>query len=231
VRWIRQFLSSAASDASDQGNDRYAAARERMVREQLEARGIDDPDVLRAMAVVPRHRFVPEELAPSAYEDRPLAIGSGQTISQPYVAALMTHVSGAKRDSRVLEIGTGCGYQTAVLLELGCEVFSVEIRSELLDLARRNLFISGYSGAHLSLADGFYGLPQHAPFDAILCAAAPAEVPSELVSQLRDGGKLVVPVGCGDQELRVVERRGGATSERAILPVRFVPMLGHDSPE
>ncbi len=204
----------------------FDALRAAMVRRQM--RDVTDPAVLEAMARVPRHLFVPPELARRAYEDRPLEIGLGQTISQPYIVAYMIQAARVGPGDKVLEVGTGSGYQAAVLAELGCRVFSVEILPELHERAARNLARAGYQGrVRLRLGDGREGWPEEAPFDAILVSAAPEEIPPALPDQLAEGGRLLVPLGPGPtQELVLVERRGDTFRRRRLLPVRFVPLLG-----
>lgn len=199
--------------------------RETMVREQVERRGVKDPRVLAAVRAVPRHRFVPEGLIDRAYEDRPLPIGSGQTISQPYIVAVMTELLGVGPGDRVLEVGTGSGYQAAVLAELGAEVWSLEIVPELADSARVRLAAEGYAAVHVVTGDGYAGLPEQAPFAGILVTAAPPSVPEALVEQLAEGGRLVLPVGGASQELRVLTKTGEGVREERKFPVRFVPMV------
>ena len=197
----------------------------RMVAEQIRARGVRDERVLDAMARVPRERFVPEARRAEAYGDHPVAIGHGQTISQPYIVAYMTEALQLAASHRVLEIGTGCGYQTAVLAELAREVFSIEVRPELAARARQTLADLGYTNIHLRTGDGHDGWPEHAPYDRILAAAAPASLPPALADQLVEGGILAIPVGTAYQELQVLQKRGTALDTLATLPVRFVPMI------
>jgi protein-L-isoaspartate(D-aspartate) O-methyltransferase len=204
-------------------------ARERMIRSQLEApgRNIADPRVLAAMRKVPRHLFVPSHQAPFAYEDRPLPIGHGQTISQPYVVALMTEYLSPRPTDRVLEIGTGSGYQAAVLAELVAEVYSIEIVEPLATRARQTLLGLSYTNIHVRAGDGYLGWPEAAPFDAVIVTCAPDHVPRPLTDQLKDGGRMIIPVGQpGDQELILLEKRQGKIERRGVLPVRFVPMTG-----
>jgi protein-L-isoaspartate(D-aspartate) O-methyltransferase len=201
------------------------AERMRMVREQIEARSVKDPRVLQAMREVPRHRFVPEAHQGGAYGDHPLPIGHDQTISQPYIVAFMTEALGLQGGERVLEIGTGSGYQAAVLSNLVKEVFSIEILKPLADEAEKRLVDLGYRNVEVRCGDGYQGWPDKAPFDAIIVTAAPPEIPQELVKQLRVGGKMVVPVGTGVQELMRVTRTGEGTKTESLLPVRFVPMV------
>ena len=199
--------------------------RTRMVAEQIKARGVRDPRVLEAMLQVPRHQFLPEGQRGEAYEDRPIPIGHGQTISQPYIVAYMTEALRVGVEHRVLEIGTGCGYQTAILAQLAAEVYSIERVPELAERARRTLAAQGYRNVHILTGDGYAGWPEHAPFDRILGAAAAEDVPPVLVEQLADGGILVIPVGTWSQELRVLQKRGATLETLATLPVRFVPMV------
>ena len=202
-----------------------ALLRERMVVEQIEARGVSDPRVLSAMRKVPRDRFVPGWDPRSAHEDGPYPIGWGQTISQPYIVAIMTELAGVGPGDKVLEIGTGSGYQAAVLAEVGARVFSLEIVEPLGRRAEATLSELGY-GVSVRIGDGYGGWPEEAPFDAIVGTAAPPKVPEPLKEQLRVGGKLVLPVGEMFQELVVVERTATGFDERSVIPVRFVPMTG-----
>lgn len=198
-----------------------------MVRRQIAGRGLRDPDVLGAMRSVPRHEFVPPEYLDGAYADRPLPIGHDQTISQPYIVAYMTDALQLGPDDRVLEVGTGCGYQTAVLAEIAREVFSIEIVPELARRAARTLRALGYGNVRVIAGDGRRGWPGAAPFDAIVLTAAPPEVPPALLDQLADGGRLVAPVGGGlSQTIRRWRRRGAALDVEDLIAVRFVPMTG-----
>jgi protein-L-isoaspartate(D-aspartate) O-methyltransferase len=197
-----------------------------MVRELLAGLGIRDPRVLAAMRIVPRHQFVPHELRPFAYEDAPLATGHGQTISQPYIVALMCELAALAPGSRVLEIGTGCGYQAAVLAELSDAVYTIEIVEPLAREARATLDRLGYERVHARHGDGTSGWPDAAPFDAILLAAAPERVPPALLDQLAIGGSLVAPVGGAAQELQVYRRTAGGIEVRRGPRVAFVPMTG-----
>ena len=206
--------------------DEFEAARLRMVRTQIEGRGVRDPRVLAAMRKVPRHEFVPAAVRNAAYEDGPLPIGHGQTISQPYVVAVMTELAEPAPTSRVLEVGTGSGYQAAVLAEVAREVYTIEILAPLADEAGRTLARLGYDRVHVRHGDGHRGWPEASPFDAILVAAAAPEVPRALLEQLAPGGRLVMPVGDFDQELQVHRKTPeGIRLERAF-PVRFVPLTG-----
>jgi len=201
-------------------------ARLRMVTEQIEARGVREPAVLAALRAVPRHLFVPADLRASAYNDGPLAIGHGQTISQPYVVAFMTEAARLRPGDRVLEIGTGSGYQAAVLDALGANVWSIEIVPDLAERARRALAAAGASRVTVRAGDGTGGWPEEAPFDAIVVTAAPEQVPQALLDQLKVGGRLVIPVGAGSQELLRITRTATGFEREPLLPVRFVPMTG-----
>ena len=205
--------------------DPLAAARERMVQTQLVPRGIRDPKVLYAMRKVPRHLFVEDALQNQAYGDFPLPIGEQQTISQPYIVAFMTEALELIGEEKVLEIGTGCGYQAAVLAELGARVSSIEIVPELAKSARKRLADVGYAQVVVVEGDGWLGLPGKAPFDRILVTAAPEHVPEALVDQLRIGGRMVLPVGVEEQWLRVLEKTEDGIREQELFPVRFVPMV------
>ena len=200
--------------------------RERMVDEQIAARGVHDPAVLAAMRAVPRHEFVPERWRTHAYADRPLPIGEEQTISQPYIVALMTELAGVRPGARVLEVGTGSGYQAAVLATLGADVYTIEIVPALAESARTTLARLGYTKVRTRLGDGYRGWPEAAPFAAIVVTAAPPEVPGALLAQLAPGGRLVIPVGTAEQELQVHERTADGVRVRNVIPVRFVPMTG-----
>ncbi len=204
----------------------FLRLRERMVSEQLQARDVQDVRVLAAMRKVPRHRFVARDLAGSAYEDNPLPLILGQTISQPYIVGYMTQALDLKSGERVLEIGTGSGYQAAVLAELVSEVYTVEILPELLAMATSTLNTLGYKNIHLRCGDGYAGWPEAAPFDRIIVTAAPDHIPPPLVDQLKPGGKMIIPVGSGDQELVLIEKNQQGFSRRSTIPVRFVPMTG-----
>ena len=213
--------ASSAAPARD-----HAAARERMVKTQIEARDVRDPLTLAALRKVPRHELVPEEMRGLAYEDHPLPIGHGQTISQPYIVAFMTEALGLRGGETVLEVGTGSGYQAAVLAEIASRVYSIEIVEPLAERARRDLARLGYRNVEVRAGDGYQGWPEAAPFDAIVVTAAAPRIPEPLKAQLKDGGRLVIPVGEDDQSLIVLTRKGDTYTERTVLPVRFVPMTG-----
>jgi len=199
--------------------------REAMVEQQIRARGVRDGAVLAAMRNVPRHRFVPVDLVDDAYADTPLPIGHHQTISQPYIVAYMSEILAPTRAHKVLEVGTGSGYQAAVLGELAGEVYTIEIVEELGERARATLADLGYANVHVRIGDGFGGWPEQAPFHGIMVTAAPAEVPPPLVDQLADGGVLVLPVGTWSQEIVVVTKSAGRVTQRSTIPVRFVPLV------
>jgi protein-L-isoaspartate(D-aspartate) O-methyltransferase len=209
------------------GDDaRHTAARHRMVDEQLAARGITDERVLAAMRAVPRHRFVPWRLRGRAHEDGPLEIGWGQTISQPWIVAAMSQALELTGSERVLEVGTGSGYQTAVLARLVSSVFTIEVRPALARRARRRLEALGVTGVEFRCGDGCVGWPEAAPFDGILAAAAAPQVPPRWLAQLAPGGRLVAPVGGGQQELvRLRRGQAGGLSREVLAPVRFVPLV------
>ena len=218
----------AACLAAPAPNDeaKFEAARARMVAEQVEGRGVRDPAVLAAMRKVPRHRFVPESLSGEAYDDHPLPIGLGQTISQPYIVALMTELSRPRAGIKVLEVGTGSGYQAAVLAEIVGTVFTIEIVPELGRDAQTTLSEMGYRNIRVFVGDGFDGRPQDAPFDAIVVTAAPETIPPPFLAQLAVGGRLVIPVGSAEQELLVVTKTQDGYRRESVIPVRFVPMTG-----
>jgi protein-L-isoaspartate(D-aspartate) O-methyltransferase len=206
----------------------FAPQLAEMIEKQLRRRGITDAAVLATMGSVPRHEFVPEELRARAYEDVPLPIGDGQTISQPYIVAAMTAALHLHPHQRVLEIGTGCGYQAAVLSKLAKEVFSVERRPELALSASERLARLGYTNVHVHCGDGTLGLPEFAPFDAILVAAAAPAVPEPLLAQLGEGGRMILPVGDTEhQELQLIEKCGNALRKSALEGCRFVPLVGY----
>jgi len=212
-------VGTAASDGP------RAAERSRMVEKQIEARGVRDERTLAAMRAVPRHRFVPPELSKHAYDDSPLPIGSGQTISQPYIVAFMTEAAQIRPGDKVLEIGTGSGYQAAVLAELSDQVYTIEIIPELAARAAATLKDLGHGRVHVRTGDGYQGWPEEAPFDVILITAAPEKIPPPLLEQLKEGGRMVIPVGPqqGGQELLLVTKQDGKIKRRTLLPVRFVP--------
>jgi protein-L-isoaspartate(D-aspartate) O-methyltransferase len=209
-------------------DEEFTGLRSKMVEEQIAARGITDPAVLEAMRSVPRHKFVPEELTDLAYEDHPLPIGYGQTISQPYIVALMTQSLRPEPGQRILEIGTGSGYQAAVLAELGVDVYTIEIIPELADQATKRLSDLGYPNIHTLNADGYFGWEEHAPFDAIIVTAAPDHLPQSLANQLMEGGRLVIPIGPVGfvQTLWLFEKVSGELQATNLGGVSFVPFTG-----
>jgi protein-L-isoaspartate(D-aspartate) O-methyltransferase len=219
------FLPLAASLLAQ---DPFAAERERMVRTQIQERDVRNPEVLRVMRLVPRHLFIPESARAQAYEDHPVPVGYGQTISQPYIVGLMTELLEPRRDLKVLEIGTGSGYQAAVLSGLVKQLFSIEIVPELARSASALLQQLGYRNVTVRWGDGYKGWPEQAPFDRIIVTAAPPELPKALLDQLKPGGKLVAPVGSTvfGQDLIVVDKTpDGKLRRRSVIPVMFVPMV------
>jgi protein-L-isoaspartate(D-aspartate) O-methyltransferase len=235
---VMLYTTSTAFGAPGTGVDPYSAARQAMLEEiaadvRLTSEALNkealDPRVLDAMATVPRHELVPDELRSMAYENRPLPIGHGQTISQPYIVAIMTDLLKFEPGQRALEIGTGSGYQAAILGELGGEVYTIEIIEELGEQARRSLERLGYSNIEVRIGDGYYGWEEQAPFDAIVVTAAASHVPPPLIKQLKNGGRMIIPVGSRFmvQQLLLVEKdAAGKVTTRQILPVRFVPLTG-----
>jgi protein-L-isoaspartate(D-aspartate) O-methyltransferase len=215
---------NVVSESNSRGD--FKAMREKMVETQIKARGVKDPRVLSALLKVERHRFVPEEYLNSAYSDQPLPISEGQTISQPYIVALMTELLELKGNEKVLEIGTGSGYQAAVLAELAKEVYTIEIIESLASMAKKRLSELGYRNIHVKAGDGYLGWPEAAPFDAIIVTAAPDHIPKPLLEQLKEGGRMVVPVGTYTQELKKIVKRPGKIETTNIIPVVFVPMTG-----
>jgi protein-L-isoaspartate(D-aspartate) O-methyltransferase len=224
-----ELPSDAGDDvpAGQPDNERYFPARRRMVEEQLRGRDITDAKVLEAVGRVARHCFVPAEERHQAYKDHPLAIGLDQTISQPYIVALMTQLVRPAPESRALEVGVGSGYQAAILAELCRQVYGVEILEPLAEAARRRLVALGYQNVAIRSGDGYQGWLEYAPFDVIVVSAAPDHVPQPLVEQLAGGGRLVIPVGRYSQELMLIEKRSdGSLLRTSIAPVQFVPMTG-----
>ena len=222
------LFTSCAKGGGDESEEKFARQREAMVREQLRSssRNIRDEKVLRAMTAVPRHEFVPANVRAHAYDDGPLPIGHGQTISQPYIVAFMTEKLKPKPADRVLEIGTGSGYQAAVLAGLVKDVYTIEIIEALGKQAETTLQRLGYSNVHVRIGDGYQGWPEAAPFDAVIVTCAPDHVPQRLVDQLKEGGRMIIPVGEGlFQDLYLLEKRQGRVEKQAVLPVRFVPMI------
>lgn len=220
--------SAAAGPAQELSEAQYYRLREAMVSRQIRARGVRNPAVLKAMLEVPRHLFVPSALRSEAYEDYPLPVGGGQTISQPYIVALMTQSLALKSGDRVLEVGTGSGYQAAVLSRIVGEVYSVEINADLADQAARRLKDLGFGNVRVRTGDGFFGWPEKAPFDGIIVTCAVPETPRPLFEQLAEGRNLVIPLGPPGsvQELTIITKKRGQPRAEKVLDVRFVPMTG-----
>jgi protein-L-isoaspartate(D-aspartate) O-methyltransferase len=222
-----RLWKSTGDPPSGPSPSQYDAARRAMIETQLRRRGIHDARVLAAMSAVPRHEFVPPDFRGRAYEDAPLPIGDGQTISQPYIVAAMTMALRLSGGERVLEIGAGCGYQAAVLASLAREVFTIEYRPELATSAAARVARLCYANVHVHCGDGTLGLPEFAPFDAILVAAAAPTAPAPLLAQLAEGGRMVIPVGSVEnQELQLIERVDGKCHITTLEPCRFVPLIG-----
>jgi protein-L-isoaspartate(D-aspartate) O-methyltransferase len=225
---IASAVAAASMLAKTPSDDSSVWEKDRrsMIERHLRNRGISSPAVLAAMEEVPRHRFVPAGHQAEAYGDHPLPIGLGQTISQPYIVALMTELLEPKRNQRVLEIGTGSGYQAAILSRVVAEVYSIEIVDELARRATRTLAELGYDNVHVRSGDGYDGWPEQAPFDAVILTAAPPRIPAPLLEQLRPGGRMVLPLGEATQDLLVLTRTADGYDRRVVAPVRFVPMTG-----
>ncbi len=218
---------TACTDAKPPATGDLTAQRNAMVDQQIEARGITDPATLEAMRTVPRHDFLPMRLRSEAYMDYPLPIGHGQTISQPYIVAFMTEAIRPQPGEKILEIGAGSGYQAAILAQMGADVYTIEIVEPLAEMARQTLERLGYKNIRVKHGDGFRGWPEHAPFDAIVVTCAPDKIPPDLVAQLKDGGRMIIPVGGGmEQELVLLRKKGDKVEKQSVLPVRFVPMTG-----
>jgi protein-L-isoaspartate(D-aspartate) O-methyltransferase len=218
-------LATGASADCDQ--EKYSSQREKMTARQIAARGVRNPAVIEAMKTVPRHCFVPEDQRHSAYHDGPLPIGHGQTISQPYIVAIMSELLEVKPGQRVLEVGTGSGYQAAVLASMGIEVFTIEIIAPLGEKAAQTLKDLGYDTVHTRIGDGYKGWPRQAPFDGIIVTAAPSRIPQPLKEQLAENGRMVIPVGPshGIQQLCLLRKINGEIKQEKIFDVRFVPMV------
>ncbi len=228
--WVAalSFAFLSASPSVSAAGDQHAENRRQMVEMDIRDRGVKNPEVLEAMGKVPRHEFVDPSYRSRAYEDHPLPIGEGQTISQPYVVALMTEALQLKRNDRVLEIGTGSGYQAAILAEIAGEVYSIEIRKPLAGKAEKTLAVLGYRNVKVKFGDGYFGWDEHAPFDAIIITAAANHIPPQLIRQLKEGGRLIVPLGSTVyfQTLTLVTKRRGELDVEQLCPVAFVPMTG-----
>lgn len=224
------FIIVAGMDCSSSQENDYVRWREQMVSEQIISRGIKDKKVIAAMRKVERHRFVPDEYKQVAYGDHPLPIGYEQTISQPYVVAFMTEALELKQTDRVLEIGTGSGYQAAILAEICDSVFTIEIVPELAQQAKLLLEQLGYKNIQVKHGDGYQGWTEKAPFDAIIVTCSPTKIPQPLKDQLREGGRMIIPVGYSqtDQYLYLIKKQNGRLVEKAVLPVRFVPMVNFE---
>jgi protein-L-isoaspartate(D-aspartate) O-methyltransferase len=212
------------SDSDPKGD--FKTMRERMVETQIKARGVKEPRVLAAMLKVERHLFVPKDLQQTAYSDQPLPIGEGQTISQPYIVALMTELLELKGNEKVLEVGTGSGYQAAILAELAREVYTIEIVEKLANSSEKLLLQLGYKNIQVKAGDGYLGWPEAGPFDAIIVTCAPDHIPKPLIDQLKEGGRMVIPVGEYTQELKKIVKRAGKLETTNAIPVIFVPMTG-----
>jgi protein-L-isoaspartate(D-aspartate) O-methyltransferase len=224
------FSGFECHKSNDQQNfqklDRFEQMRKEMIDRQIKGRGIKDERVLEALQKVPRHQFVPEDLAEEAYSDGPLPIGKGQTISQPYIVAYMTEQLNLEKSDKVLEIGTGSGYQAAILAELVDTVYTVEIIPDLARQAQKTLEQLGYNNVKCKVGNGFFGWPEFAPYDAIIVTAAPEEIPQPLLDQLANGGRLIIPVGDFFQELILARKEDSKIKKEKKLPVRFVPLTG-----
>jgi protein-L-isoaspartate(D-aspartate) O-methyltransferase len=225
--WL--LVSCVSCRVEESVSSDFEAQRERMVQEQIEKRGVKDVKVLQALRRVARHKFVPEQYRSQAYMDCPLPIGAGQTISQPFIVAFMTEILGLNSSKKVLEVGTGSGYQAAILAEICDKVYTIEIIESLGEKARDLLSRLGYSNIHVRIGDGYKGWKESSPFDAIIVTCAPTHIPDPLKDQLTEGGKMIIPVGgAGSQELILLVKEKGQLIERSIFPVRFVPMLKED---
>lgn len=224
---VTVFIIVPALEACTQ--DSYQKQRENMVRYQIEERGVRNTKVLKAMRKVERHFFVPEAVRSYAYEDRPLPIGYGQTISQPYIVAYMTEILDLDRQEKVLEIGTGSGYQAAILAEICDSVYTIEVVPELGNKAKNILKFLGYDEVKIKIGDGYQGWEEYAPFDAIIVTCAPTHIPEKLKEQLREGGRMIIPVGERYiQQLVFLEKKNGKLKQKNVLPVLFVPMVDEE---
>lgn len=227
--FFQVLLIAGSCLADDIGTEESREARMKMVEQQIAARGVTDDRVLEAMRKVERHQFVPDQYRAFAYFDRPLPIGEGQTISQPYVVAFMTEILELQKSEKVLEIGTGSGYQAAVLAEICNNVWTIEVNQTLAGSARKALEKTGYTDVHVRAGDGYQGWKEHAPFDAIIVTCAPSDVPEPLLEQLSEGGRMIIPVDSSfGQELVLLKKVKGELVRTGVLPVRFVPMINED---
>ena len=223
---VTRQIPREGDEMSQEPRDSFVGQRKRMVETQIQARGVRDSLVLKAMTRVKRHRYVPKNLQNAAYNDEPLPIGHGQTISQPYIVAYMTEALQLKRGEKVLEIGTGSGYQAAVLAEIAGDVYTIEIVEPLGKEAKAVLEEEGYRNIHCRVGDGYQGWPEAAPFDGIIVTAAPPSIPEPLIQQLKEGGRMIIPVGTWFQDLILITKRKGKAEKERLIPVRFVPMTG-----
>ena len=224
--FVTPILLLANHSFQENDKDLYSHRRWEMVENQLVLRGIKNSRVIKAMLKVPRHKFIPEELRGLAYDDAPVPIGMEQTISQPYIVALMTELLGLGEKDKVLEVGTGSGYQTAIIAEHGCDVYTVEIHGSLSLNAQKVLGELGYRNIHFKVGDGYRGWEEYSPFDAIIVTAAPEHTPQPLIDQLSENGRMVIPVGDLYQDLLLIEKTKSGIKETSVTPVRFVPMTG-----
>ena len=224
------WMLSGISICSAEENPGFTRSRQVMVDEQIIERGVSDPAVINAMRKVPRHLFVPQKYKDLSYADSPLPIGEGQTISQPYIVAVMTEALKLKPGEKVLEIGTGSGYQAAVLAQIVKDVYTIEIIESLAKKASHILAELGYTNVHVRLGDGYKGWPQKAPFDAVIVTCAPEQIPQALIEQLKEGGRMIIPVGRAGavQKLVLGVKKGGQLTTQEMMLVRFVPMVGND---
>jgi len=231
ILWLTVFLLTLDLSGQEVQKDEYEGSRENMVLAQIKARGVTNSATLNAMRSVPRHLFVPEGLKKYAYNDGPLPIGYGQTISQPYIVAFMTERIRPKKDFRVLEIGTGSGYQAAVLAQIVDSVYTIEIVRELFASAKKRLKAAGYDNVLVKYADGYHGWPEKGPFDAIIVTAAAEFVPPPLIEQLKEGGRMIIPVGnpFSTQQLLEVVKENGKSRTKNLMFVRFVPFTRSES--
>ena len=226
ISTVSLCLLLAAVYNAEGDDEAYSQRRWEMVESQIVSRGISDARVIDAMLKVPRHKFVHEDFRHQAYLDSALPIEMGQTISQPYIVAYMTELLGLNEGDKVLEIGTGSGYQAAVLAEIGCDVYTIEIVESLSRRAKTILDDLGYKNIHFKVGDGYQGWEEHAPYDAIIVTAAPPEIPEPLKAQLKQGGRMIIPVGENIQELILITNTKGGLVEKRVTPVCFVPMVG-----
>lgn len=229
---VMMNIFNVGCKAKDIDSDEFAKLRENMVKTQIERRGVKDEKVLNAMRKVERHKFVPEQYIGNSYEDRPLPIGEGQTISQPYIVALMTEVLGLDSTKKVLEVGTGSGYQAAVLAEICDSVYTIEIVEALGKRSKKLLSELGYENVKVKVGDGYKGWEEYSPFDGVIVTCAPSHVPQPLIDQMTEGGKMVIPVDVAyGQDLILLIKKEGKVERKSIIPVRFVPMTKEDGTE